>query len=229
MMSALASQFPGWSFSSGGGLSGVLTISTYAATADASGGGGAISLSYAPGSGDPLLANRHWIQAVFTSDPAPGATSPYIDPYVPDEPPGTPILPFYWTTAQESSEKMGGSYSFSDHSERGYPTPPPIAVSGVSWGGELILASWDGTLDGAGHGSVTLYDGIDRGWYIEQYPRSSSQGSTPPSGDKSFTNQVFGATLTAVPEPGSWALLTIGLISIRTAARMRRRRKAVKP
>lgn len=157
----MGNQFPGWTFAGGGQLSGTLTVNSYAAAATASQGGASISIAYSPGPNDPPLASLHWIQVIWTNEPLGGATSPYVDPVPNDD-----NLPFYWTLSEDGSMKNGstGAYSFSDAPSRGYPPPPDAGVSSVSWGADLYLCSWDGQT------TVTIYDGVNWGWYIEQYP-----------------------------------------------------------
>lgn len=206
----LAKQFPGWTFDiSNRELAGDLTINTYNPIANATSGGALFDATYTRDATDPVLANLYFIQMVSTSDPLDGATSPYIDPYKNDDANGEE-LPFFHTrvNASEGNEKnsAAGTYHFRDQSMRGYPTPPamPPMRTSKSWMGELLLASWDGTVSPTGLGTVTVYDGVQWGWSIQQYA-----SSTAPSG--ASQDKVLAV---ATPEPSSIVMLLTGFVPI---------------
>ena len=139
--------WPGWTFKKGKALKGTLTVNTYKSVFDGDHYSGAdIEAEYTPAATDP--AGLHFTQLVTTSDPAAGATSPYIDPFPNDD-----NLPFYWTQAEETA--MGTSLKFSDGSRRSHPP-----TSFVTWRGDLYITSWDGKTPGV----VTIHDGIRWGF-----------------------------------------------------------------
>ena len=143
-------SFANWAFNAGAALSGTLTINYYHSKFKGDHWSGAqIEATYAPGPGDP--ATLRYVQMVETSDPATGATSPYIDPYKNDDPTNTPPLPFYWTEEQTKDNGL----TFYDFSKRVHPP-----TSSVTWRGHLYLTSWDGK----NPGTVTVHDGIKWGF-----------------------------------------------------------------
>lgn len=157
---------------------------------------------------------------VSTNHPPDGATSPYIDPYTNDDPNGEE-LPFYHTRKEASEgnakSSAAGTYHFDDQSQRVYPTPPPMPGSHSTykfWTGELLLASWDGTVSPTGHGTVTVYDGVKWGWYIQQYYVQSSAPSD------AYQDKVLAV---ATPEPSSIVMLLTGSVPIGWIVAKRRR------
>ncbi|HEY2156638.1 MAG TPA: hypothetical protein VGH33_13485, partial [Isosphaeraceae bacterium] len=210
--STLSNSSPGWTFNyASGGLSGTLDVSTYNAVADGGGGGAVMSATYTGGPTDPATSNLYGIQMISTSAPiSPGGPSNYIDPY--NNTPESPSLPFYWdinnyTTNSDSSywdstyRNSDGSYGFTDTPHRPDPGPPG-AFSSLSWSAELFLASWDGTLTN-GVGTITIYDGVGWGFYIQQYP-----GNDSPAGSGGIDRSPV-----PVPEPSGVVLwLTAGML-----------------
>ncbi len=198
MNTALGAQFPTWKFIYlNNGLNGTLTINSYAPEVLGDDFGGAeISATYAPGAGDPVLADLHFIQLVTTNLPlGGGGVNGYIDPLPNDD-----TLPFYWTTAEDGTSKANGSYTFADFSKR----LPPSGSASTTWSSELLLASWTdpGGADWidqappAGQ-TVFVYDGVNWGWTL-----------TDPAD--------------AVPEAGAWSLMIAGFLGLAAVARQRK-------
>jgi hypothetical protein len=138
-------------------LSGTLNIDQYKATTSGDdNGGGLLEGTYTRAATDPAIADLHWIQMVATNRPLGGGpTTGYIDPRPNDD-----TLPFYWTLAEDTSaadgNKTATTYHFFDNSSRNATADPDF----ITWRGELMLASWDGS----NPGNVTVYDGIGWGW-----------------------------------------------------------------
>ena len=165
---------------------------------------------YLPANTDPPLANLEWIQIIYSNN------SVYVDP-IPGSPnpnnPGTNYdnLPFYYDIGKnDNNNKQNDEYTFYDAPSRPYPPPPPQGVSGVSWGADLLLTSWN--LQQV-NGTVTIYGGVGWGWYIQRYPKANA----PMMRDDAFPAQ-------SVPEPSSVVslLIGVGLLSLRLARSRRR-------
>ena len=194
--------YPGWTFNYGGTLSGTLTINTYDASATVDKGGAILDATYTRAASDPILDDLQFIQKVSTSAPLPGAPNPKID-YIPEPGGGDDGLPFYDSLAGSAPYKdaTAGTYNFYDAPSRGYGTS-------LSWTAELLLASWSG---GPTNKTVTVYDGVSWGWYMQQY--------APPAGRFASDDVASASTdgdrnLTAVPEPSSLAIAFVGLAAV---------------
>lgn len=210
-LSALNTQFPGWTFNTGGSLNGTLSINKYQAYATNSGGGAEFDAVYLKSMTDPSLINLHWIQMITTNVPIdPNAPNSYIDPFIANY--EYPQLPFYYSPISwdpdyhEDTHKNYSlaTYSFYDAPFRNYPSPPTsffMPPTGVSWRADLILASWDSELSG-GTGTVNLYDGVSWGFIIQRYPNSS------PSFYSGYSGSI---QISAVPEPSTFVLVLSGL------------------
>lgn len=143
--------FPGWTFGTGAALNGTIKISTYDSKFfGAHHSGCVMKLEYVKGAGDP--ANLQFIQMIETSVPLGGATSPYIDPFPSDDPPGQ-AMPFYWTLAEMPANTTASGIKFSDSPSRKHPP-----TSSVTWKGKLYITSWDGKK------TVKIHDGIEYGF-----------------------------------------------------------------
>jgi hypothetical protein len=157
---ALTAEFPVWNFTYSSGLSGTLNINEYKATsAGAHNGGGLLDATYTRAASDPLIADLFWIQMVVTNVPlGGGSVTGYIDPRPNDD-----SLPFY---PDVDYNKTATTFSFFDTSRRSCGSHPGF----ITWRGELMLASWDGS----DPGNVTVYDGIRWGWDLKCVPEPTS-------------------------------------------------------
>lgn len=211
-LSALSSQFPGWTFNNGGGLNGELKIKRYEAAATTTYGGAIFDLTYTRALSDPSLANLHWVQLISTNVPiSVNAPNNYIDPFYDEF--ESPQLPFYYSPIStdvgfhEDSHKnsLTQEYSFYDYPKRNYPAPPAnffTPATGVTWQADLVLASWDNQLTN-GVGTITLYDGLRWGFIIQRYPNSIASNY----GSVAMSDRVM-----VVPEPSSWIIALPGII-----------------
>ncbi|RUL88037.1 PEP-CTERM sorting domain-containing protein [Tautonia sociabilis] len=220
----LSDQFPDWTFSYAGGLSGTLNIDAYKAYANDGYGGAEFRATYTRGTGDPALADLYWIQMVDTGDPIVPGMNPVIDPILNDTN-ETPVMPFYWDINgddpdyHDSTHKTSSTYKFIDVPAVPYPNPPPFPhFTRLYWTADLMLASWDGTLNN-GVGSVTIHDGIRWGFYhlvSHDPPRSAADAVR-------FDRRPAG--LAAVPEPASLALVSLGGPAVAAFVLFRRRNR----
>lgn len=106
----------------------------------------------------------------------------------------------------------------------------PITVAGGT-GGTVVSFTVTGNVTGAGFGSGSTYTGLFTSQFTGETPAQVNDQLKPPNSDgttytplTTFSASFTAASVTATPEPATWALMTPGLLGILGVARRRRGR-----